>query len=83
VAYENQTAWMLIDVNFDDIFLIDLYDNVLDDLSLLDFFLLGNLLGVLWFDHHLFDCLLWLLLSLFLFVVSVAVDCILSFLLIV
>jgi len=74
---------MLIDVNFDDIFLIDLYDNVLDDLSLLDFFLLGNLLGVLWFDHHLFGNLLWLLLSLFLFVVSVAVDCILSFLLIV
>jgi len=82
VAYENQTAGMFVGVNFDDIFLVNLYDDVLDDLSFLDFFGLGDLFWVLWLDY-LFYSLLNLLLGFFLFVASDAEDCILSFFLII
>ena len=83
MAYENQTAGLLVGVDVDDIFRVDLKDDILDDLGLLDFFGLCNLLRVLGFDDF-FDSLLGLFLACaLLLVVTIAKVCLLSFFIII
>ena len=83
MAYENQTAGLLVGVDVHDIFRVDLNDDILYDLGLLDFFGLCNLLRVLGFDDF-FDSLLGLLLAcVLLLVVTIAKVCLLSFFIII
>ena len=83
MAYENQTAGLLVGVDVDDIFRVDLNNDILYDLGLFDFFGLCNLLRVLGLDYF-FDSLLRLLLAcVLLLVVTIAKVCLLSFFIII
>ena len=83
MAYENQTAGLLVGVDVDDIFRVDLNNDILNDLGLLDFFGLCNLLRVLGFDDFFYSLLGLLLACVLLLVVTIAKVCLLSFFIII
>jgi hypothetical protein len=83
MAYENQTAGLLVGVDVDDIFRVDLKDDILDDLGLLDFFGLCNLLGVLGFGDFFYSLLGLLLACFLLLLVTIATVCLLSLFIII